>query len=130
MIRVHQYANCRRLGHELVQQLQPLCSQVVREKDHGRDVAARMVEVGDEAGFDRIAPGQDHHRDRRGRCVNRKRRSAVGDDHSHLPTNQITCQSRQPISLIVGPAVFDHDVLAFGVACFLQAPEECGYEVL
>src|SRR5665213_397720 len=46
MVRVHQYADCRRLGHELTQQLPPLRSQFVGEKDHPRDVVTRPVEVG------------------------------------------------------------------------------------
>src|SRR5665213_766215 len=87
MVRVDQYADYCRLGRELSQQLQPLCSQVVGEKDHPRDVVTRPVEPGDEAALDRIAPGQEHYRGSRSRCLNRKRRSAVGDYHGHLPAN-------------------------------------------
>jgi hypothetical protein len=38
-----------------------------------------------------------------------------------LTPNEIGRQCWQPIDLIVGPAVFDFDVLALGVADFIQA---------
>ena len=43
------------------------------------------------------------------------------DDHGDLPANQIGRQRRQPVDLILGPAVFDRDVLAFDIAGVLQA---------
>ena len=53
----------------------------------------------------------------------------VADNHSHRPVNQIGHQCRQPIELIVGPAVFNRDILALYEAHFLQALAERGHEV-
>ena len=47
------------------------------------------------------------------------------DDHGHLPANQVGRQRRQTVGLILRPAIFDRDVLALDIACFLQALAEC-----
>ena len=51
------------------------------------------------------------------------------DDHGDLPANQIGRQLRQPIELILGPAVFDRHVLALDIAGLLQALAECAQTV-
>ena len=99
------------------------------KKTHARDVAARPVEAGDEAVPDRVAPGREDDRHRRGCGLGRERRNGVPDDHGHRPANQIGHQSRQPIKLIFRRAIFDRDVLALDEACFLQALAERGHEV-
>ena len=50
--------------------------------------------------------------------------SARGD-HGDLSANQIGRQRRQPIDLILGPAVFDRHVLALDIAGVLQALAKC-----
>ena len=47
-------------------------------------------------------------------------RSGRGD-HGDLSANQFGRQRRQPIDLILGPAVFDRHVLALDIAGLLQA---------
>ena len=42
-------------------------------------------------------------------------------DHGDLPANQSAASIWQPIELILGPAVYDRDVLALDEAGFLQA---------
>ena len=128
-VRVHEHGNCCRLGHELAQQLQSLRPQHGVEKDHARDVAARPVEAGDEAVLDRVAPGREDDRYRRGCGLGRERRIAVPDDHGHRPANQFSHQSRQSIRAIFRRAKFDRDVLALDEAGFLQALAERGHEV-
>ena len=44
-----------------------------------------------------------------------------GGDHGDLPANQIGRQRRQPIELILGPAVFDRHVLALDIAGVFEA---------
>jgi hypothetical protein len=44
-----------------------------------------------------------------------------GGDHRHFAVDQIGCQRRQSIRIILRKTVFDHDVPAFGVARFAQA---------
>ena len=46
-------------------------------------------------------------------------------DHGDLPANQFGRQRRQPIGLILGPAVFDRHVLALDIAGVLQALAKC-----
>src|SRR6266567_708528 len=49
VVRVDQESDQASLGHQLVQQLQPLRLQLPGEKHHARGVAAGSAEVGDEA---------------------------------------------------------------------------------
>src|SRR5262249_22305294 len=50
------------------------------------------------------------------------RSGAAGrDEDGHLLANKISRQSWQPVELVVSPAVFDRDILAFDVTCVLQA---------
>ena len=43
------------------------------------------------------------------------------EDDRDLPANKIGRQPRQPVELVLGPAVFDRDVLAFDIPRVLQA---------
>src|SRR5262249_48646791 len=51
------------------------------------------------------------------------------DDHSDPSAGQVGRQRRQSIELILGPAVFDRDVLAFDIARFLEALPKPPHEV-
>src|ERR1043166_3280610 len=82
-VRVHEHGNCRRLGHELAQQLQSLRPQYA-EKDQARDVAPRPVEACNEAVPDRVAPGRKDDRHRRGCGPGRERRRGVPDDYGQI----------------------------------------------
>ena len=53
----------------------------------------------------------------------------VRNDYVHRPTDQVSCQSYQPIMLIVSRVVFDRDVLALDEAGFFQAMAKGGGEV-
>ena len=55
--------------------------------------------------------------------------TAGRDDHGDLSANQIGCQRRQSIELILGPAVFDRHVLALDIAGVLQALAKCAQTV-
>ena len=88
---------------------------------HARDVAARPVQAGDEAKLDRVGAQFEDDRNSRGRRLCRERRRSAGrGNHGHLTMNQIGHHRRQPITLILRPAVFDRDVLALDVAGFAQ----------
>src|SRR5262249_59558798 len=50
-------------------------------------------------------------------------------DHSNLAPNQFTCQWRQSIKLILGPAVFDCDILALTKAAILKPLTKCAEEM-
>ena len=102
------------LGDQLAQELEPLGRKLRGDEGDTRDVAARPVEAGDEAELDRIGAEREDDGYRRGRRLGRERRpgAAAGNNHRYLAANQIGRQRRQPIRFVVGPAVFDRDVLA------------------
>ena len=52
-------------------------------------------------------------------------RTAARDDHGDLPANQLGRQRGQPIDLILGPAIFDRNVLALDIAGVFQALAKC-----
>jgi hypothetical protein len=45
-------------------------------------------------------------------------------DHGYAAADEFGCKRRQPINLVLRPAVFDCDILALDIAGFLQALEE------
>ena len=104
-------------GDQLVQQLQPLRRYLLVYLSHARDVAARMVKVGDEAELDRIGTRFKDYRNGRGRRLSRKRCRGSGcGNHGHLTMKQIGRQRWQPIVLAICPAVFDRHVLTIHVS--------------
>ena len=80
-----------------MQQPQPLGGQIRRGKDRACDVAAWMVEAGDEAGSNRIATADEDDRNRCGCSHDRARCLNIPDDDGRLPANEIGHQPRQPI---------------------------------
>ena len=110
-------------GHQLAQQLQPLGHQLAEEKVDPRQVAAGPGEAGDEAQLDGVFGDRKHDRNSRGRRLGRDGRggAAARDNDRDLSANQIGRHGRQPVELIVSPAVFDRNVRAFRIACVLQA---------
>jgi hypothetical protein len=52
-------------------------------------------------------------------------RMAPAKNHGHLAANQIGCQCRKSIELVLSPAVFDRHVAALDVAGFAEALAEC-----
>ena len=75
---------------------------------------------------DRIEPEGGDDRRGRGRCPGRLHDviAAAGDHHRHRIADQLGGQARQPVALILRPAVFDHDVVAVDVTGLLEALEE------
>jgi hypothetical protein len=53
-------------------------------------------------------------------CRERRSGATWGDDHVHLAANQIGGQRWQSIVSILGPAVFDRDILALQIAGLFQ----------
>jgi len=77
--------------------------------------------AGDKSYRDRVEPCREDDRDRRGCCLCRLCRNAVRGNQRHLTPNEIGCQCRQPIVLILREAVFDRHVLPLDIAGFFQA---------
>ena len=86
---------------------------------HARNIAARPVQVSDEAEPDWVAPVSKTI----GMVVVAAfAASAAGVDgrsnHSHLTLNQVRRHRGQPINLLLRPAVFDRHVLALDITGF------------
>jgi len=86
-------------------------------------VATRPSQAGDKTKPDGVFGGAEDDRDCRACRLGRDRRgiAAEANNHRDLPPNQFRRQRRQPIELVLGPPVFDHDILALDVAGLLQA---------
>src|SRR5262249_14600302 len=76
-----------------------------------------------------VGDGEDGG-NRSGRPLGGKRRSFTDCGyHSDHPANQIGRQRRQPVNLIVGPAVLDRDVLALDISGVFKSLAESAQPV-
>src|SRR5262249_27646017 len=99
-------------------------------KIDSREVAARPREAGDKTKPDRVFADYEDDGDRRGCRLGRESgRGTSGRDHGDPSLHQLRRQRRQPIDLIVGPAVFDGYVLALDEARVFQALAEYTHAV-
>src|SRR5262249_5500543 len=125
IIRIEQQADHGGVWHERMQQLESLCRKRSDIPAHARCVAAWSVEAGDQAGCDRIDSRRKNDRNSRGRCLGRQCcRRACRRQHGHRAQDQIGCQGRKSVVMIIRPAVFDRHILAFDVAGFGEAAVE------
>ena len=60
------------------------------QRGYARDVAAWTVKAGDEADLRWIVGGGEDNGNRSGRGFYRQHSRCIGDDHSHLTTNQLS----------------------------------------
>src|SRR5262245_47764049 len=110
-----------------MQQPKLLCPKLRRNEGDTGDVAARLVETGDEAELNRVAAGYEDYRDRRSRRLGYNCRGDVmRSDHRHRTTYQIGCEVGQSLDLVLRPAILDHDILALDVAAFTNPLPEGG----
>src|SRR5262249_20827947 len=65
--------------------------------------------------------GGENNGNRRKRRFYRLHSRAIGDDHCHLTTNQLSRQRRHSVVLPARPAILNRHVLTLDIACFLQA---------
>ena len=94
------------------------------EKAYTSDVAARSIQIGDKAGGYRVFPAAED--DRYSFCGGHDccHRAVVGNDDCNLAADQIGCQRRKPVRLIIAVAILDTDVAAFRVTGLAQAAME------
>src|SRR5215472_10064038 len=114
-----------------MQKLQPLCSKRHAEIGNAGDVATGPVKVCDEAGLHGVAGGAEHDRDRR-RCALgcECRRHAEGrGDEGDSAANEVGCQFRQAIGVVMRPPEFDGQVLALDVAALAQSLAESSHSI-
>jgi hypothetical protein len=125
MIAANAGSNSRSLAAFTTTTCRPL-TRAVAEERYPRDIATRPAEAGDEAALHRIIGRHEDDRYGCGGGLRRFCRKAVADDHGHLTMHQIGGEARQPIQVIVGPAILDRRVLAVDEPCLLQALVERG----
>ena len=127
--RIDEHGNTNGLGHQVMQQPQPLGRHLAGEKIDAGRVAAGPGEAGDKTKLDRVFADAEDDRDRRCCSFGRERsgRDAGRGDHGHTAADQIGHQCRQAIVLALQPVVLDRHVLAFDVAGFVEAFAERGH---
>ena len=121
--RIDQHGNPNGLGHQVVQQPQPLGRNIRDEKIDAGRVAARPGKAGDKTQLDRVFADAEDDRDRRGRSFGRKRsRIAAGrGDNGDATADEVGHERRQAIVLALQPVVLHRHVLALDVAGFAEA---------
>ena len=115
------------LGHQVMQQPQPLGRHLLNKKVDAGRIAFRPGEALDKTKLDRVAAGAEDDRDRRCRGFGRERsgNAARRGDHGYLSADQISRQRRQAIVVAFQPVILDPDVLAVDGAGFVEAFAEC-----
>src|SRR5262249_32173195 len=116
------------LRKQFAQEHQSLWLQCSAPETHARGIAAGTVEAGDKAELYRVSACEEDNWNDRGCRFCRHRRRSVPDDHGHLALHQFSRQTRQPLVLAAGPAVFDRHVLPLNKPCVPQALAEGGYK--
>ena len=118
-------------GHKLTQEFEPLRYQFAEQEIDTGQVAPRSGEAGHQSKLDGIFGDQEHDRNDGGRglgCDGWSGATMRGDERDPL-ANQLGRQCRQAVELVLGPAVFDRDVLALDKARLLEALAKCAQTV-
>lgn len=104
--------------------LQPLCRQLGIEEIDAGEVAARPRKAGDKTKPDRVFGDAKDDGDLLGCPLGRQHRlHALGrGDYRNPSAHQFGRQFRQPIQLILRPAIHDRYVLPLGIATLLETP--------
>src|SRR6516164_4584444 len=114
----------------LVQEFQALRPHFQIQRGHARDIATRAAKAGNKPSRDRIGCYPEDDWNRRTRCLCREGRgSARRGNHVHTAANQIGCQRRQLIVVVLRPAELDRHVLAFDEGGPVQPAAEFGHEM-
>jgi hypothetical protein len=118
MGRIDEPCNTSGCRHQRTQEFQPLCGQLANEKIDTCQAAAGLGKAGHKTEPYWVFTDGEDDGDRRGCRLGRERHreaSACGD-HRDPSANQVGRQHRQPIELILGPAVFDRHVFPLDIA--------------
>jgi len=126
LVWIDQKRDRRASTHQFVEHLKPFGRQCEEYLAQPRNIAPWVRKAGDEAEFDWISPEVEHYWNRTCRILGseRARCGACRDDHGHFAPHQFGRQFRQPLELIMRPAILDRDVLSFDVANLLQPLSE------
>jgi hypothetical protein len=122
---VRENANRASAGCQLAEQLQLFGRQLGRQTGTARDIRARPVKAGDKTQYDRVTASTKNNGYGRGRCLRHDRCTGAGSyDYRDAAADEIGCEYRQPIVLVLRKSILDHHVLALDIAGFLQTLED------
>ena len=110
---------------------EPLCPKRYVHVGDASCVATWLIKTPDKTGLDRIGTGNEYDRDGRGRGFDdtcRFRAFGCGND-AHPTADQIGCQLREPVIVVLAPAVFDRYVTTLDVASLAQPLAKCRHEI-
>src|SRR5262249_47223975 len=114
-IRIEENADGRCIGSQLTQEPEPLRLQLGLKPAVAGEVAAGLLQVGNQPAADWIrCDGKDHGQG--GGCGLRCKRSNIAadrNDNCDLPADEISGQCSEPVVISLCPAVFDRHVAAF-----------------
>jgi hypothetical protein len=120
--RVPQNRDMGGAGKSLLEQRQVLGDQCRAKEGRACEIPAGTCEAGHEAVSDRIAHSHDDDRDRRSRGPRgAARRRSSGDDEIDPQAGEFCRETGETLDVPVCRAIFDQDVLAFGIAVFAQS---------
>ncbi len=128
---IEQHRDQRGSRNQLVEQPQSLSLQHLLKGIEPGCVAARPIEVHDQAGCDWIDATYEDNWNRCGCRVGRKCRSAASrrDDHGYAPADNISGQRNKSIGLTVRRAEIDRHVPAFDITRVFQGLAECCHQM-
>jgi hypothetical protein len=122
---VHEDAEQGSIGYQLVEQLQLFGRQLGLYNGAAGKVPAGAVEAGDMTHCDRVSSAKKDDGNGRGCCLRRQRCvDAAGQDHGYAAADEIGCERRQTIELVLRIPILHCHVLALDIAGFLQALEK------
>ena len=110
--RVDQRGNASGLGHQIVQQPEPLGRDISGEKIDASRIAARPSKTGDQTQFDWVGTDAEYDRDGCGRGFRRERGRITGGsgDNGDTAAGQIRHERRQHLIAAVQPVVLDRQI--------------------
>src|SRR6516165_6238225 len=105
-----------------MQQLKGLDRKLQRSGVDSGDIALWSVEARDETDLNGIKAARENDRNSRGRVLGSHRRNiAARHDHRWLVIDQIGSKLGKPIELVLGPTIFDCNILPFNIVGLFQA---------
>ena len=116
--------------HQFAQECQPLPRNLGWKKVDSSQIATRSGKACHKAQPDRVLGNEKGNGDCSGRRLGREcgRRTECGD-HCDAAVNQIGRQRRQPLKIVVGPAILDCHVLALDKPHLFQTFAECSHAI-
>src|SRR5215510_5822345 len=122
---LHEKGDSTHIRNGLLEQLQPLADEFLRDNGEARDIAARPPKAGDESARNRITDRSEDDGKGRGRLLGGEGGGCVCDhDDINLESNEVGHESGEPLEVPPVTSVFDHDVAALDITEITQSLAE------